>query len=83
MLIKITARNSREAILSDVHLIEKTLEAYDPLIFPAFVELVKNKVVMHALIKINRETWVDHPLLASLRSLPLHITVNVDPESLL
>ncbi len=83
MLIKITANNSRDAIAEDIKIIEASLKNYNPLVFPAFIELVNNKLVMHALIKIERKNWVDKTLLADLRSLPHNMSINIDPESLL
>ncbi|MES2436801.1 MAG: primosomal protein N' [Patescibacteria group bacterium] len=82
-LIKITIKGTREQVTSDMDFVEKLLEDYNPLVFPAFIETVNKKTVMHALLKLDQGTWVNKDLLERLLSLPPHISVNVDPESLL
>jgi primosomal protein N' len=82
-LIKITVRGQKSQILEDMRAIENLLREYDPLVFPAFIDTVNKKSILHALIKLKHEDWISKPLLAKLQSLPQHISVNVDPESLL
>ncbi len=52
-------------------------------VFPAFIETVKGKYVMHALIKAEKETWPDETLVKKLAALPQHFTVKIDPDNLL
>lgn len=82
-LIKITVRGTKQHVLADMKFIENTLKEYTPLVFPAFIETVNKKTIMHALIKIDRQSEIPKDLLEILLSLPPHITINVDPESLL
>jgi primosomal protein N' len=82
-LIKITVRGVKARVAEEMHAIEHIFEEYEPLVFPAFIETVQNKSIMHALLKIGQKDWVSKPLLEKLLNLPPHITVNVDPESLL
>lgn len=82
-LIKITVKGTRQRVINDMNYVEKLLGDYEPLIFPAFIETINKKSVMHALIKLERNRWVSRPLLERLLQLPPHIAVNVDPESLL
>jgi len=82
-LIKITIKGTKQRVGDDIHLIESRFKEYEPLIFPAFIETVNKKVVMHALIRVKQHHWIIEPLAEKLRSLPPHIAVNIDPESLL
>lgn len=82
-LIKITAEGQREKVAETMAHIEESLADYEPLVFPAFIETVKKKSVMHALIKIERNLWPDDKLLLKLQDLSPDISINVDPESLL
>ena len=82
-LIKLTARGTKDQVDESMKLVEKELEKYDPIVFPAFVEVVAGKSVMHALIKIERSEGISKNLLDTLLKLPPQIAVNVDPESLL
>lgn len=82
-LIKITVRGVKARALEDMKFVSELLGEYSPLVFPAFIETVNKKTIMHALIKIPRKQWVSKDLLEKLLSLPPHIFVNIDPESLL
>ncbi len=82
-LIKITIRGQKSQILQDMKAVEALLKEHEPLVFPAFIDTVNKKSILHALIKLKRDEWISKPLLAKLRSLPPHVSVNVDPESLL
>jgi primosomal protein N' (replication factor Y) len=82
-LIKITVKGNRDRVLSDMKFIESVLADYNPLVFPAFIETINKKTVMHALVKVKHTEWVAPALLEKLLALPPHIAINVDPESLL
>jgi primosomal protein N' len=82
-LIKITIKGPKARIAEDMQQVEKNLQDYEPVIFPAFIDTINNKSILHALIKIKHTDWISKPLLEKLLSLPPYIAVNVDPESLL
>lgn len=82
-LIKISARGVKERVAEEIEYVRTQLVDYKPLVFPAFIETVNKKTIMHALLKIDAKTWVKKSLLEKLRALPPHISINVDPESLL
>ncbi len=82
-LIKITVKGSKQEVLEEMKKIEEALREYEPLVFPAFVETVAGKNVMHTLVKIDPAAWVLEPLAEILRSFPPNVFINVDPESLL
>jgi primosomal protein N' (replication factor Y) len=52
---------------------------YDINIFPAFVETIRGKQTMRALITLKKDDWPNKKLLSLLRELPQYIQVNVDP----
>jgi primosomal protein N' (replication factor Y) len=82
-LIKLTVKGPKTRVTEEMDRLSIVLREYDPLVFPAFVDKINNKTVMHALIKINHAEWISKPLVEKLQTLPPQIAVNVDPESLL
>ncbi len=82
-LIKITSMGTKPQVTQDMNHVAELLKEYNPLIFPAFIETIKKKSIMHALIKLEPKTWPSSELLGKLLSLSPNIAINVDPESLL
>jgi len=81
--IKITLQGQKEAVQREMKKLETIFAPLTIYTFPAFIERVKGKFVMHALLRLPRKQWVDRELLAKLHSLPPQFAVKVDPESLL
>ena len=63
--------------------LDKKLENFDSLSFPAFTQEVRGKFRMHTLIKLKANTWPDATLINILRGLPPTFAINVDPDDLL
>jgi primosomal protein N' len=82
-LVKITLRGTRQGIVHHMRKIEELLADYHPLVFPAFIETVNNKSIMHALLKLEKDQWISAPLQEKLLMIQPEAAVNVDPESLL
>lgn len=82
-LIKLSIRGPKFRVDEEMKKVELALHEYEPVIFPAFIDTVKNKSIMHALIKLPHTDWISKPLLQKLLSLPPHVAINIDPESLL
>jgi primosomal protein N' len=82
-LIKVTVKGPKNRIEQEMTMISEHLKEFEPLVFPAFIDTINNKTIMHALIKLDHGTWVSKDLLAKLLTLPPYVAVNVDPESLL
>ncbi len=82
-LIKITYQGGRNEVLEEMKNLKAFLTPYAVQIFPAFIETVKGKYVMHALIKADKKTWPDETLVKKLQSLPPHFLVKIDPDNLL
>lgn len=90
--VKITIEGERNRISEEMHKLRSEIEnvlseiddgscEFD--IFPAFTHTVRGDSVLHGLVKIPPSKWPHQKLLTLLRSLPLHYTVKVDPDSLL
>ena len=82
-LIKITIEGERKKISDEMHGIQNLLAPHTVDVFPAFTHTVKGKYVLHGLIALPKNEWPHEELITRLRNLPQHITVKVDPESLL
>ncbi|MCH7597789.1 hypothetical protein IID27_01955 [Patescibacteria group bacterium] len=82
-LIKITAVGTLSKTISEMEKIKKLLDAYEVTIYPAFTPLMKGKYSLHGLLKIPSERWPDKKLRGLLRALPLYISVDVNPLSIL
>ena len=83
ILIKLTLEGRKDQIVKEMESIQTLLEPYEVDVFPAFIHTVKGNYVLHGLIRIAREKWVDERLVEKLRSLPPSVIVKVDPETLL
>ncbi|MEI6480021.1 MAG: primosomal protein N' [bacterium] len=82
-LIKITYQGLRAEVLEEMKTLKAFLAPHTVQIFPAFIETVRGKYVMHALIKADRSTWPDMELVKKLTALPQHFLVKIDPDNLL
>jgi len=83
LLIKLTLEGKKDEIVRTMEEVQTLLEPLEVDVFPAFTHTVKGNHVLHALIRLDTEKWVDEELCAKLRTLPPSVTVKVDPETLL
>jgi len=83
VFIKFTVAGSKRAVLKEINKLEKILETFKPLSYPAFSPFGKARYAQNLLIKLPSEDWPDKNLLEIIRSLPPQITVKVEPENLL
>ncbi|MEK7610145.1 MAG: hypothetical protein AAB468_00095 [Patescibacteria group bacterium] len=83
LLIKITRRGARAAVLTETHQLAEWLTDYEPEVYSAFTAEVKGQHIRHVLLKLDPRRWPDPNLLNKLRSLPPDFEVDVDPESIL
>ncbi len=82
-LIKISIEGKKDSIAEEMATIQKSIEPHEIDIFPAFTGTVRGNSIIHGLIKVAPETWPDIQLATKLQALPQHVSVKVDPESLL
>lgn len=83
VLIKISIKGRKDMIGREMKKIETLLQNFKPMVFPAFIKAIKNQHILHALITLPKDRWVDEELLTLLRSLPPSVTIEVNPRSLL
>jgi primosomal protein N' (replication factor Y) len=85
-LIKIGLEGkNKAAVQKEIKKLEKELEPWEPISFPAFTPRVKNLHKFYILLRLEQDTWPHkHPdLCALLSTLSPNWKINVDPESLL
>ena len=83
ILVKITYQGKREEVIEEMKKLKNFMTPYKLQVFPAFIETVRGKYVMHALIKAEKSTWPEAELVKKLISLPQYFTVKIDPDNLL
>lgn len=79
-LIKITLTGKKEIISKEMQDLQNLLSPHEIDVFPAFTHTVRGQSVIHGLIRVNK---LDDSLSKTLSSLPPHIIIKIDPESLL
>lgn len=82
-IIKLTAKGTKQSVAEAMEEVDREFAEWNPVIFPAFIETVNKKAVMHAIVKVKRGDWPSKKLAEKLLALPPYVAVNVDPESLL
>jgi len=83
IFIKCTIKGGKESVREESARVEEFLKEYKPDIYPAFVKKVKNKTIVHILLTLRKDVWPDKKLSEKLLSLPLSVSVDVSPKSLL
>lgn len=82
-IIKISLNGRKDFVIKKIKELEERLKNYSPLIFPAVTKQPRGDFLLHVLIKLDSEHWIDSELLAILKSLPPFFVIKVDPESIL
>ena len=83
VLIKLTLEGKKDDVVNTMEEVQTLLESYEVDVFPAFTYTVRGNHVLHGLIRVARDKWIDKNLVEKLRMLPPSVTIKVDPESLL
>lgn len=83
VIIKIRVSGERSQTEKIMEEIAESVEEYKPNIFPSLPRKPLEKNPLAMVIKVPKEKWVDQKLLAALRSLPPHVSIEVDPDNLL
>ncbi len=82
-LIKLTLEGNKDNIVKEMEIAQNILDPYEVEVFPAFTHTVKGKYVLHGLIRLQNNKWIDRALLEKLNSLSPIVSIRVDPEHLL
>ncbi|MFT5179848.1 MAG: primosomal protein N' (replication factor Y) [Candidatus Paceibacteria bacterium] len=83
ILVKITISGDKTRILEEFSELKEFLEPYELITYPGFIERIRDKHVLHGIIKIPREAWIDMALVSLLSKLPPQFRIIIDAESLL
>ncbi len=81
--IKITLEGEKTAVKKQMQETKQNLLPFDLSDFDAFTPGKHSKHTLHGLITLQKGEWINHDLLAKLRSLPQNHMIKVDPDTLL
>ncbi len=79
-LIKLTLTGKKDEIVREMQGLQNMLTPHEIDVFPAFTHTVRGQSVLHGLIRVPR---LDPDFSKLLASLPPHIHIKIDPDSLL
>jgi primosomal protein N' len=82
-LIKISVTGTPKAAEKAILDAKNYIEPYDLLVYPAFTERQKGKMIWHGILKIDSKKWPDEILKKKLLSLPPQFKIVVDAPSVL
>ncbi len=82
-LIKVTASGTERQVADMMERAKETLAPYDLVTLSHFLRSGEGGVLLHGFLRVPRATWPDHTLIHHLRSLPPHLSIVVDPETVL
>lgn len=81
--IKITREGTKAEARKAMEDLKKYLAPYDVSLFESFHKGTDKHYVVHGLLVLDRDQWVDKTLLSKLRSLSPEFQIKIDPDSLL
>ncbi len=82
-LIKISIVGTPKAAENAILDAKKFLEPYELMVYPAFTERQKGKIIWNGVLKVNTKDWPDDVLRKKLLSLPPQFKIIVDTPSVL
>jgi len=83
LFIKLSVEGKQGSAKKAGQEIMELLSEYEPSMYPAFAPSKIGNAIVHVLLRKDTTEWPDQALVNKLRSLPMGVTVKVDPESLL
>ena len=81
--IKISIVGEKSIVKKQMSEITEFMKPYELTVFDAWNPGSRTKFIMHGLISLPKDRWVDKDLLLKLRRLPLNCEIKVDPVTLL
>ncbi len=81
--IKISREGKKNEARKAMEAAKKFLVPYDVSLFESFHKGTDHHYIVHGLIVLEQDQWVDPRLLSKLRSLPPDFQIKIDPDSLL
>ncbi|MCI0542495.1 hypothetical protein L0Y69_01915 [bacterium] len=83
VLIKISWSGNELQVKQKSALVKEIFGKWEPRIFPAFIQRIRNRLRVNALMKIPKDKWPDEDLSRALFSLTPDFTIDVSPEDTL
>ncbi len=83
VLVKISVQGTPARVAKEMEKVKELFADFGIRVYPASLQLSRNVHELHALMRVPRKEWPNTAIIERLRSLPPHITVNIDPENLL
>jgi len=82
-IVKLTVKGSKDTVTATMDEVKKNFQPFSPVVFPGFISKVKNEYRMHAMLTVAKGAWPHQDILALLSTLPLRVSVQVEPDSLI
>lgn len=83
VLIKIVVTGKEHELHGRVDQLTILLAPHEIITYPRILRNKNGTASVHGFLRINRESWPDDALVATLRALPPQYTVQIDPDSVL
>jgi primosomal protein N' (replication factor Y) len=84
ILIKVTGEHSnKEKLGKDFEGLKQFLMPEEFVFYPGFTKKIKNKFIMHGIMRLDRARWPDKVLVEKIRNLPPQFKVEVDSQSII
>lgn len=83
IFIKVTIRGTKNFVSREAEVMRDNLKDWNPTIFPSTHEKNGEQAALNAVIKIKKDSYPDTLLISTLKSLPPHFEIKVDPDNLL
>jgi primosomal protein N' (replication factor Y) len=83
VLIKVSRSGTPFVVERDIKVLEELLKDYNPVFYPSLSSKRKSHSTTNALIKLERERWIEATLQKHLMSLPPSYVVEINPRTIL
>ncbi len=83
VLIKISWSGNENQVKAKSAQVKEIFEKWQPRIFPAFIQKIRNRFRVNALFKIPKDKWPDEEFSRALFSLTPDFTIDISPEDTL
>ncbi len=83
VLAKISVEGRREKIAAEMAGIKEIFKEYEFEIFPSFVKSKSGLSIMHALLRIKKDSWPDDVIVKKLLEIQPKASIRINPSSLL
>lgn len=82
-LVKLSVTGTEKGAHDEMERLAEVFKDVGLTAYPAFTKKIRNKYTVHGLIKLPSDTWPQKNIIDRLQALPPHVSVMINPESLL